>query len=107
MQWIISDTDSVAAAGLAAALGISLPVARVLCARGLGDALAVRRFLAPSATDLHDPFMLAGMAASLVAMLVDKHSFYDHLKYQYMHELIRDEAVAPDARPAGQEDPDA
>ncbi|MBN9386243.1 MAG: chloride channel protein [Chitinophagaceae bacterium] len=46
-------------------------------------------------TDRHNVIfhlMLAGMMASLVAMLVDKHSFYDHLKYQYMHELIKEES---------------
>jgi H+/Cl- antiporter ClcA len=31
--------------------------------------------------------ILAGMVASLVAMLIDKHSFYDHLKVQYIKEL--------------------
>jgi hypothetical protein len=35
--------------------------------------------------------MLAGMIASLVAMLIDKHSFYDHLKYQYVHEVVQEE----------------
>jgi H+/Cl- antiporter ClcA len=50
-------------------------------------------------TDRHNVIfhlMLAGMIASLVAMLVDKHSFYDHLKYQYMHELMKEEK-APEA----------
>jgi len=45
-------------------------------------------------TDRHNVIfhlMLAGMVASLVAMLIDKHSFYDHLKYQYMHEVMKDE----------------
>jgi single-stranded-DNA-specific exonuclease len=69
LQWIISDTDLGAAARLAAALGISLPAARVLCARGLRDAPAARRFLAPSAADLHDPFMLAGMEAAAARLL--------------------------------------
>lgn len=32
--------------------------------------------------------MLAGMIASLVAMMIDKRSFYDHLKHQYFHELM-------------------
>jgi H+/Cl- antiporter ClcA len=61
-------------------------------------------------TDRHNVIfhlMLAGMVASLVAMIVDKHSFYDHLKYQYMHDLIKDEAIAPDAAHAEEEDPDA
>jgi hypothetical protein len=38
--------------------------------------------------------MLAGMVASLVAMLVDKLSFYDHLKYQYSRELLKEEPLA-------------
>lgn len=42
-------------------------------------------------TDRHNVIfhlMLAGMTAAIVATLVDKHSFYDHLKHQYMHELM-------------------
>jgi len=42
-------------------------------------------------TDRHNVIfhlMLAGMVASLVAIVVDKHSFYDHLKVQYARELI-------------------
>ena len=31
--------------------------------------------------------MMAGMVAGLVSVLVDKHSFYDHLKVQYLREL--------------------
>ncbi|MBB2146859.1 chloride channel protein [Pedobacter sp. LMG 31464] len=31
--------------------------------------------------------ILAGMVASLVSMLIDKHSLYDHLKIQYIKEL--------------------
>ncbi|MDR3712298.1 MAG: chloride channel protein [Puia sp.] len=41
-------------------------------------------------TDRHNVIfhlMLAGMAASLAALLVDKHSFYDHLREEYIHEL--------------------
>ena len=56
-------------------------------------------------TDRHNVIfhlMLAGMTASLVAMLVDKHSFYDHLKYQYMHELIKEDGDTNSlAHPAG------
>jgi len=42
-------------------------------------------------TDRHNVIfhlMLAGMVASLVSLLVDKHSFYDHLRTQYVHELL-------------------
>ena len=35
--------------------------------------------------------ILAGMVASLAAVLMDKHSFYDRLKHQYIEELIADE----------------
>jgi hypothetical protein len=39
--------------------------------------------------------MLAGMAASLAAMVIDKHSFYDHLRAQYIHDLTHDEKRVP------------
>ena len=45
-------------------------------------------------TDRHNVIfhlMLAGMIASLVAMIIDKHSFYDHLKYQYLREIVGEE----------------
>jgi H+/Cl- antiporter ClcA len=35
--------------------------------------------------------ILAAMVASLVSMLVDKHSLYDHLKVQYMLDLRKEE----------------
>lgn len=53
-------------------------------------------------TDRHNVIfylMLAGMVASLVSMLVDRHSFYDHLKLQYIHDLhheaIPEEPITP------------
>jgi H+/Cl- antiporter ClcA len=48
-------------------------------------------------TDRHNVIfhlMLAGMIASLVAMVVDKHSFYDHLKVQYMRDIIKQDEKA-------------
>jgi len=45
-------------------------------------------------TDRHNVIfhlMLAGMVASLSALLIDKHSFYDHLKAECVHELNHDE----------------
>jgi len=39
--------------------------------------------------------MLAGMVASLVSLLVDKHSLYDHLKYQYMHAVLKEDDPLP------------
>lgn len=41
-------------------------------------------------TDRHNVIfhlMMAGMIASLVSLLVDRHSLYDRLKYQYIHDL--------------------
>ena len=38
--------------------------------------------------------MLAGMLARMVAILVDKHSFYDHLKHQYTAALDDEDAKA-------------
>jgi H+/Cl- antiporter ClcA len=45
-------------------------------------------------TDRHNvifQLMLAGMVASLVAIAIDKHSFYDHLKLFYLHQLNEEE----------------
>ncbi|HLZ89576.1 MAG TPA: chloride channel protein [Puia sp.] len=47
-------------------------------------------------TDRHNVIfhlMLAGMISSLVAILIDRHSFYDHLKVQYLREIIHEEAA--------------
>jgi H+/Cl- antiporter ClcA len=45
-------------------------------------------------TDRHNVIfhlILAGMVSSLVAMLIDKHSFYDHLKIMYIRDLEEEE----------------
>ncbi|MHA4811395.1 chloride channel protein [Flavitalea flava] len=44
-------------------------------------------------TDRHNVIfhlMLAGMVSSLAALIIDKHSFYDHLKTQYIRELTHE-----------------
>ena len=44
-------------------------------------------------TDRHNVIfhlMIAGLVASLVSMAIDKHSLYDHLKVQYMHDLYHE-----------------
>jgi H+/Cl- antiporter ClcA len=52
-------------------------------------------------TDRHNVIlhlMLAGMVASLVSFIIDRHSFYDHLKIQYIHDLHHEditESVQP------------
>lgn len=45
-------------------------------------------------TDRHNiifHLILAGMVASLTALLVDKHSFYDHMKNQYIRDLAEED----------------
>jgi H+/Cl- antiporter ClcA len=45
-------------------------------------------------TDRHSVIfhlILAGMVASLVSIIIDKHSLYDHLKMQYIKELDHQE----------------
>jgi H+/Cl- antiporter ClcA len=37
--------------------------------------------------------ILAGMVASIVSILIDKHSFYDHLKVQYIRDLNEEEKL--------------
>lgn len=49
-------------------------------------------------TDRHNlifHLMLSGMVSSLVAMAVDRHSFYDHLKFQYLHEVVGEDEPLP------------
>ena len=74
MKWILTEVEPSSVAALSAALNISLPAARVLCARGLCDPPAARRFLEPSAADLHDPFLLADMekAAARLAQAIER-----------------------------------
>jgi H+/Cl- antiporter ClcA len=61
-------------------------------------------------TDRHNlifHLMLSGMVASLVAMAVDRRSFYDHLKFQYLHEVLGEDEplpVHPHAEGAGPEE---
>ena len=47
-------------------------------------------------TDRHSVIfhlMLAGMFAGLASLLVDKHSFYDHLKHDYIKQYKEEELV--------------
>lgn len=47
-------------------------------------------------TDRHNVIfhlMAAGMLASIVAVIIDKHSFYDHMKMQYIRELTSEHEI--------------
>ncbi len=65
MKWIIPNSDPEGVAALASALGIGAPAARVLWTRGFRDPDDARRFLKPALEDLHDPYLLAGMAEAV------------------------------------------
>jgi single-stranded-DNA-specific exonuclease len=64
-RWDLLTADEGAATTLAAALGIDLTVARLLCQRGLSDPELAARFLNPSLDHLHDPMLLADMGAAV------------------------------------------
>jgi single-stranded-DNA-specific exonuclease len=68
VKWNLARTDAAAVAALAAAIGVTLPAARVLFARGYREPEQARRFLAPSLADLHDPFLLRSMDAAVARL---------------------------------------
>ena len=39
--------------------------------------------------------MIAGLVASIISIVFDKHSLYDHLKIQYMHDLYHEDTEEP------------
>ncbi len=67
--WESYACDDEAARRLAGELRLSDVAARLLCIRGLDDPDAARRFLAPSLSDLLDPFRLAGMELAVDRLL--------------------------------------
>ncbi len=70
MKWAITRAKAAGAVRLIAELrdcGIALtaPAARVMWARGYREPEQARRFFEPRLSDLHDPFLLAGMEAAV------------------------------------------
>jgi single-stranded-DNA-specific exonuclease len=68
VKWILGEIDRDGAHSLASALKIGEPAARVLWARGFRDAAPARRFFEPSLADLHDPYLMAGMADAVARL---------------------------------------
>ena len=68
MKWTIPESDAGGTAGLARALGISAPAARVLWARGYRSLEQAQRFLEPSIADLNDPALLKDMTAAVARL---------------------------------------
>ena len=60
-RWLIPAADADAAAKLALSLGVQPITAAVLLTRGIADASAAQRFLAPNLDHLLDPALLTGM----------------------------------------------
>ncbi|PYR80174.1 MAG: single-stranded-DNA-specific exonuclease RecJ [Acidobacteria bacterium] len=65
LLWQHLPCDDEEAGALSLLLGVHPTIARLLCLRGLRDADAARRFLAPSLDQLHDPFALADMTRAV------------------------------------------
>ena len=76
MRWVSKTADSLAVENLAAVLGtqpslglknpqIASTVARLLVMRGISEADAAARFLAPSLAHLHSPYLMIGMKAAV------------------------------------------
>lgn len=61
VRWLLPQADPEIVESLAAALGVQLPVARVLWRRGYREPEVARRFLDPSLGELHDPYLLRDM----------------------------------------------
>jgi len=64
-RWTLPAENSSAAVRLSAALGIGLPAALVLAARGWSDPECARRFLCPTLDQLNDPLAMRDMACAL------------------------------------------
>ena len=67
--WEDVPVDAEVVRDVAAALGVPVVVARLLCQRGLQDPAEARRFLSPDLGQLHDPFLLAGMRPAVDRLL--------------------------------------
>ena len=64
-QWQVASPDNETRQRLASELSLSPLLCQILINRGITDAAAAEKFLAPSLHDLHDPFLLYGMDVSV------------------------------------------
>ena len=65
MRWQLASTTADQAGRLAGELGVSPLVGSLLVLRGITEPEAAHDFLHPSLTQLHDPFLMAGMDAAV------------------------------------------
>src|SRR5579859_909748 len=68
-RWLLPQLDRGAIEALANSLGLGIPAAGVLYARGFRDTVSARRFLCPSLGDLHDPMAMRGMDCALERLM--------------------------------------
>lgn len=68
-RWIVREHDTTRVSSLASVLGISPTVAALLISRGCEDELSARRYLNPSADQLHDPHLMLGMSEAVARLL--------------------------------------
>ena len=65
MRWVLRSADPQQVQELALEAGIPTPVARLLIVRGIQTADEAKKFLSPSLEDLHDPYLMTGLRASV------------------------------------------
>ena len=68
-RWIVREHDTERVASLAGALGVSPTVAGLLITRGCDDELSAKSFLKPSYDQLHDPYLMLGVAEAVDRLL--------------------------------------
>ncbi len=66
--WVVAARESEASVGLARALGVPEPIARLLICRGFETVGAAEGFLRPGLGQLHDPTKMLGMAAAVARL---------------------------------------
>jgi single-stranded-DNA-specific exonuclease len=64
-RWFVPERDAVAAQALADALEMPVAIAQLLVCRGLAEPAAARAYLNPSIDQLHDPYLMLGMAKAV------------------------------------------
>ncbi len=65
MRWILRNADAEAVEGLAREAQLPSTVARLLIARGVQSAEDAQRFLAPSLSHLHSPYLMKGLGQAV------------------------------------------
>jgi single-stranded-DNA-specific exonuclease len=68
-RWIVREHDTERVASLARVLGVSHTVAALLISRGCEDEISAKSFLHPSYDQLHDPYLMRGVAEAVDRLL--------------------------------------